>query len=382
MKVLIVTGIFPPDIGGPATYVPLMACQFCQKGIEVHVLTLSNSIKSDDNAYPFVITRLMRNRSKLFRVPHLISEIVRLGRSADLLFVHDLGFEANIANKFLRKPLVLKVVSDWAWERAKIANLIQDTRDEFQTNRYGWKIELWRWIQRGYVRSANLVITPSNYLRSIIARWGVPDRRIRVIPNAIEGLYRIQRLENRKGKTEREEKTAVTVGRLVNLKRIDGIISAVAHLDNVQLVVIGDGPERKNLGELVASLDITTKVQFTGVLNHDLVMEYLTNAGLFVLNSSDETFPHVLLEAMICGTPVIATNVGGVSEIISDEIDGFLIDPNDSSQLLRAMQRILNDAQLADRMRQNAYAKVEMFSVSKMVEATVQVLRDVLKGRI
>jgi len=117
MKVLVITGIFPPDIGGPATYVPQIAKGLSERGHEVTVLTLSDRLSHDDKNYPFQVVRLRRGMFKPWRVVQTVKTILRLGQGADVLFVNSLALEAVLANKVLCKPLVMKVVGDLAWER-------------------------------------------------------------------------------------------------------------------------------------------------------------------------------------------------------------------------------------------------------------------------
>jgi glycosyltransferase involved in cell wall biosynthesis len=114
MRVLVVTGIFPPDIGGPATYVPTIAAALAEWGHEVVVVTLSNDLDHDDHRYGFRVVRLPRKLAKPWRVLRAIGTIWRLGRKADVLFVNGLALESVLANMALRKPLVMKVVGDLA----------------------------------------------------------------------------------------------------------------------------------------------------------------------------------------------------------------------------------------------------------------------------
>ena len=121
MKVLIVTGIFPPDIGGPATYVPLIAKALRERGHQVTVLTTSEpeNLRWDDSIYPFQVFRINRRQRIWLRSLKCVVEIFRLGRIADVIYANGIYFEAVIANKFLRKPLVMKIVGDEAWERSQ-----------------------------------------------------------------------------------------------------------------------------------------------------------------------------------------------------------------------------------------------------------------------
>ncbi|MGH8008036.1 MAG: glycosyltransferase, partial [Candidatus Binatia bacterium] len=140
MNVLIITGIFPPDIGGPATYVPKVATALADRGHEITVVTLSDSsgfrIPDSGLPYSFSVVRIRRGLFKPFRVLLTIVALLRWGRRADVLFVNGLYIEAVLANSVLHKPLVQKIVGDWAWERATNHGWIADTFEAFQSTHY------------------------------------------------------------------------------------------------------------------------------------------------------------------------------------------------------------------------------------------------------
>jgi len=114
MNILIVTGIFPPDIGGPATYVPAVSAELAKRGHNITVVTLSDSLAHNDRSYPFGIVRIRRAVFKPWRFLLTVAAIVRNGRRADLIYVNGLYPEAVAANFLLRKPLAQKIVGDWA----------------------------------------------------------------------------------------------------------------------------------------------------------------------------------------------------------------------------------------------------------------------------
>src|SRR5688572_8809030 len=132
MRILIATGIFPPDIGGPATYVPQIAAAFAERGHQITVLTLSDHLDGHDDTYPFRVVRLPRRIFKPWRRLHTVVRLVRLGRNADVLFVNGLAAEAVLANFLLRRPMVQKVVGDMAWERATNRGWVMDGFESFQ----------------------------------------------------------------------------------------------------------------------------------------------------------------------------------------------------------------------------------------------------------
>ncbi len=149
MNILIVTGVFPPDIGGPATYVPEMARALVKRGHTVTVLTLSDDVKGLRDDYTFSVTRLPRSSYKAWRWTRTVARIIHLGsKNADVLFVNGLAMEAALANYLLRKPIVHKVVGDWAWERSTIRGWVTENFEEFQDQCHGIRVEALKTLQR------------------------------------------------------------------------------------------------------------------------------------------------------------------------------------------------------------------------------------------
>src|SRR5919109_1072832 len=188
LNVLIVTGIFPPDIGGPATYVPVIASELVKRGHKITVVTLSDTIDHDDHVYPFQVHRIRRSLFKPVRFFLTVARILQVGRNAQVVYANGLYLEAVIANWFLRKPLVQKIVGDWAWERSTNKGWISDSFEEFQQRKHGLKVELLKALRRFCARRADAVIVPSRYLARAIGSWGLPEDKIILIYNAVDSV--------------------------------------------------------------------------------------------------------------------------------------------------------------------------------------------------
>ena len=116
-KITLTTGIFPPDIGGPASFIPIFASYLTQNDIKVEVITLSDELQDDSNL-PYKVIRISRKIKKPFRDMLVIREIIKSAKKTDLIFCNTLAFESAIASKISAKRLVQKIVGDLAWERA------------------------------------------------------------------------------------------------------------------------------------------------------------------------------------------------------------------------------------------------------------------------
>jgi len=167
----------------------------------------------------------------------------------------------------------------------------------------------------------------------------------------------------------------VTVGRLVPWKQIDHLIEALAEIDDAGLVIVGDGPERSRLEDLVRAAQLTDRIYFAGQRSEEETLGLMTACDLFVLNSTYEGFPHVVLEAMCAGLPVVATEVGGTPELMHDGENGLLISPNANGALSRTLRKLLSCSEERQRLAAGGRETTQRFRRSPMIEATEAALR-------
>jgi glycosyltransferase involved in cell wall biosynthesis len=370
MKILVITGIFPPDIGGPATYVPTMSSELAKRAHKVTVVTLSDTlVDHDDLSYTFRIRRIRRSLFTPWRFLLTVMAILRAGRRAQLLYVNGLYLEAVVANFFLRKPMVQKIVGDWAWERATNKRWVADTFEEFQKCRHGLKIETLKSLRSFCARRADVIIVPSYYLARAVANWGVTESKTIVIYNAVDlpSPYPCAIPLSTRFKL-------VTVGRLVPWKQIDHLIEALAGCGDAGLVIVGDGPERTRLEELVRDRQLVARVYFAGQRSKEDALALMAACDLFVLNSTYEGFPHVVLEAMCAGLPVIATAVGGTPELVHDGENGILISPSYNDTLSKTILHLVCSSEERRRLAAGAQQTTQRFRRSIMIEKTEAVL--------
>ena len=372
MRILITTGIFPPDIGGPATYVPLIAKALTERGHQVTVLTTSEpeNLQWDDNAYPFSVLRINRRQRIWLRLLKCVAKALRLGRTADVIYANGIYFETVIANKFLRKPLVMKIVGDEAWERSVRKGWTKDNFENFQQRHQSWQAELLKRLRSWVVRQADKVIVPSQYLANWVVKWGVPAEKVVVIYNAVEIPDSIEPLPV----PLKTPIKAITVGRLVPWKRVNRLLEALEKIPELGLVVVGDGPERPRLERMAQDLGVSDRVYFAGQRLKRETIGLMAACDFFVLNSTYEGLPHVVLEAMGLGLPVVATAVGGIPEVVRDGETGILV-PTVDGGLAGVLKRVVNDYELRQSLSQTARHWVcQNLRVERMVKRTEMIL--------
>lgn len=296
MRLVIATPLYPPEIGGPATYAKLLFDGLPEKGIEVALVKFSE----------------VRHLPKGIRHIAYALRVFRAARHADVILVQDTvscGLPALVASRFARTPLIARVPGDYAWEQGRQHFGVRDGIDAFQLKRYGIRVGLLRFIQKIVVRNAAAVIAPSRYFAGIVSGWGVQKPRLYIIYNGIQ-----LPLESVAPDTV-ESPCMVSVGRLVPWKGFSTLIHLAAQMPQWHLVIVGDGPERHALEEQARKLTVADRVQFTGQLSRAQVIGWYRASSAFVLNTSFESFSFQIVEAMAAGVPIIAANIGSIPEL-------------------------------------------------------------------
>lgn len=369
-KILVATGIYPPDVGGPATYSKLLKEElpkFSKDKIRAIILNFGEVRK-----WPKIIRHFI----------YFIKALNR-GRFCEVIYAQDpasVGLPALWAAKILRKPFLLKIVGDYAWEQGVARFGIRDTLDDFskQKNIYPWFVERLKKIETYVAKEADLVIVPSEYLKRIVVNWGISPDKITVIYNSFEAPKDILSKDAIRKKMKISGELIVSAGRLVPWKGFDTLIKLWPEIlekyPNAKLLIIGEGPEKNKLDNLIKKLKLEDSVLLTGRLDQQMLLVYLKVADVFILNTAYEGFSHQLLEVASVGTPIITTKIGGNPEIIKDGINGILVEYDNQLELISAINKILLSPELARKLSVGAENKVKEFNVEKMVTSLIRVI--------
>jgi glycosyltransferase involved in cell wall biosynthesis len=306
-RVAILTGIFPPDIGGPATSVPELASWLAGNGWDPTIVTLADSVTNRPGDH---VVRVPRTLSWPRRA-RAVQRAVRESRPA-VVFANGLHLESAF---IMGIPVIQKIVGDWAWERARNREWTTVGVDDFQPAVLPPRARALRALRTAVTRRASGVVVPSRHLAGLVRSWGIANDRITVVPNAAPELA---------PSLERDPRRVVFVGRLVAWKHVDHVIRVLPRLPDVAFDVVGAGPRLEALRQLAASLDLEQRVIFHGALPREEALAAMRSAGVLVLPSSYEGMPHVILEAFALGVPVVASNAPGIQAVVEDNVSGLL----------------------------------------------------------
>ncbi|MCA9355296.1 glycosyltransferase family 4 protein [Candidatus Kaiserbacteria bacterium] len=370
MKITIATGLYPPEIGGPATYATMLEKELPALGFVVKVV-------------PF---GLVRHYPKVIR--HLVYtwRLWRESKKTDVIYALDptsVGLPALVVSWLRKKPFLVRLGGDYAWEQGRYRFGLSVTLDEYLDDKESspWPVRILACIQSFVVSRARLVIVPSHYLKGVVTKWGIDENRIRVIYSALFPISVADSKEVLKRELSFAYPTIVTAGRLVPWKGFKVLIDVIAKLQvnfpNISLVIAGNGEERDDLQNHVADLKLSQHVRFMGNLSKEALGATIKASDVFVLNTAYEGLSHQLIEVMDIGTPIVTTRVGGNPELITDGADGYLVEFNNEKDLLEAITRVLNHPESCTRIVQSARGRSKQFSKDIVIKQIDQMLREI-----
>lgn len=346
--------------GGPLTYGKILEKELPKFGITITTVNFQNFFK-----YPSIIRHL-----------RYVIELIKVGRNSEYIYALDaatVGFPAWLVSCVIRKKFYIRIPGDWVWEQGVQRWGIQETLDQYlDRTDYPFVVRLLRWGQGFVTRRADKVIVPSNYLKKVVTKWNVPEKKILVIYNSYESTpYFTEEIK----KSHR----IVSIGRLVPWKGFSVLIQSICELrkeiPDISLVILGDGPEMKQLTKKVEELDARSYVTFLGNIEKENLKKEVSLSELFVLNTGYEGLSHTLLEVMDLGVPIITTVIGGNPEVVENGKNGILVPYNDKEALKKAITSVITDKGFRDTLVREGKDKVREFSLDVMINRTVSLFK-------
>ena len=344
-------GQFPPHVGGVGVHVHTLSKQLVSEGHEVYVITYPHKDIKDIDGIHVIGTKGLNIpgvRGLMFKMnaKKALNELLEK-EDIDIIHGHYL-FPAGAAAVEVGKEHGIKTY---------VTAHGSDMFELYKTQ------PLMRSTLKKVLRDADGVFAVSNALRHEIIATGVQgiSNKTKLCWNSVD-INKFSSKENDSFKKENklEDKPIVLfIGNLIKRKNVDSLLEAkkIANSD-YYLVIVGDGPQFKKLNKKVQDEGIRDVI-FTGSRND--VENIIPSCDVLVLPSFSESFGLVLIEALACGKPVIGSDVGGITEIINDDV-GLLVDPNKVSSIAGAIDKIINDEDLRLILSLNARNRAKDFS--------------------
>jgi glycosyltransferase involved in cell wall biosynthesis len=397
VSICFVSFMFSPFVGGAEVQAEKLARQLQDLGHQVVVVTLRHhrhwKRAETLDGLPVIRAGGIYKRGGRLRIgrlgllPTYITlswALWRLRRSYDVIHALQLSPIAAFVGRLLRKPVILSVQSAGPGEArlkqlASGARLMADTL----TGASDLEVDFKEWsagagdinhlpqlvfgnLMLRFLRKSNAFYQVlSTRSRFYLTSHGFREEQIVLISNGVD-TGKFQAAPERQPDRARPERDVVCVARMDFAKGVDVLLHAWGRMLREpaawrarlapRLLLVGDGGLRPRMERMAAALGIQESVEFLG-LRRDVV-ELLQQSWCFVLPSRWEGMPNALLEAMACGLPCVATRVSGSEDAVDDGVNGLLVEPEQPAEMARALQRIIGDAELAQRLGQEARAAV------------------------
>jgi len=366
----ILFNFLPYKVGGTEIATYYLAKELAEEGHDVYVLTSHfkdakfyermNGIRVIRISWFF--NKLFDSEIKFLGFHEFIVKCLSILRKIDPDIIHSQGFfndvVAFIVNKILGKRYIIGVVGS-------------DINVAFPLKNF---------IFRELLLRAEAILTKTREMKGRIKKLLGINKKIHVVYNGVDtDLFSIDRYLVCREKTEK--KRILFVGGLRRIKGVRYLIMAMKLVlektKDVELVIVGDGPERVFLKKLAEKLNVHKYIMFVGRVKHEKIPLYMLNSDIFVLPSLYEGLPNVLIEALAMGLPVVATSVGGVPEIIQDDVNGYLVEPKSVRGLADKICKLLLDDKKRGEIRNNNLKKAKFLSWSSVAKKIEKIYREI-----
>lgn len=367
MKILIATGLYPPDIGGPATYTVFLEKHLGKHGIDLKVIPYSTVRK-----YPRFIKHILYTYF-----------LLRSVRSCNVLYALDtvsVGLPVMVASMLSRKPYMVRVPGDYAWEQGRLRFGITDTLDEYRVQKTNkWTVRILASIQRKVVCKATHVVVPSEYMRGVVLEWGVSPERISRIYSVLKEVIVNESVELLREKYGYKDVVLLSAGRLVPWKGMSALIDVIIDLRTsgvpVSLEIFGEGACREELEEHVKRGQASSYIRIHNADTREELARRIKASNIFVLNTAYEGLSHILLEVMNLGTPIITTPVGGNTELIEHKVTGLFAEYNNHEDIKKSILEYIHTPLLTKKVSHEAHEYVQKFHEDVVVQDLIHLLK-------
>tara|TARA_Y100000589_G_scaffold50379_1_gene41972 strand:+ start:7449 stop:8549 length:1101 start_codon:yes stop_codon:yes gene_type:complete len=332
-NILLITGIYPPDIGGPSIFVEEIIKYLKNKKDQYKVITLQDE-KYISHKEKNII-KLRRNQNKLIRTLNLIFTIRKYSKKIDSILCCGLIFETYISQIGLRNKTIYRFVSDSIWDK-----YLSNNTNIYIRDKSNFFIDLLFFFRNKILNSFDLIITPSNYLKKYYLKK-IGNRKLKVISNFASINKNIYSFKENKNKINLKNKlNFVVISRLVKFKNIDILIKAFMEFPEYNLHIYGTGPEETNFRKYIKN-NIFNNIYLHGHKKRDKVLKALFNCDCFIQISSTEGMSFSILEALFFKKPMLLSNIEANFETAKSA--AIYVNPKSYEQVCKSLKLFKSD---------------------------------------
>ncbi len=385
MKIAFFTNCYKPLINGVVSSIVSLKESFEKKGHETFIFAPRVESYQDEEANIFRYHSI--NLTHRVKYPVAIPLSLRAGQAIT-------AFKPDIIH--LHHPFVLSLPAIMYAAKLKIPKVLTI---HTQYERYAYYVspiphvitnEAIRRIIFNLSDKVDIITTPSQSMKDLIGNYKI-KKEVAVIPNAIDiDLFREKdeqeiALLRKELQISPDDIVILYLGRVSLEKNIDKIIKALAiirdkKIDNFKFIVVGDGTAVKQLNSLADSLGLTEKVKFVGAIEREKVRYYYQIGDIFSFSSTSETFGMVIIEALASGLPVLAVKAPGAVDIITDGLDGILVE-DDVYQFAEQLENLIKNRELRQELSSNALQTVKRYSSDTISDQVLALYKKLLSGK-
>jgi len=383
MRIAFFTNCYKPLVNGVVTSISSLKEAYERKGHEVYIFAprVENYIDQEKNVFRYRSVNLISKVNYPLPIPlSFRAKKVIVEFNPDIIHFHHpflLSSSAIMYAKKLGIPKILTIHTQYE-QYAYYIYLIPERVTQ----------EAIKMIISNLAYKTDCITTPSASMKELIEGYGIKNR-IEVIPNAIHLISfreddELKRTEiKKKYHLKEDDKIILFVGRIASEKSIDKIIKALAivkrrSIGKEKLLIVGNGPAMDELKQLTRTLKLEEEVIFAGTVSYEEIQHYYKMAYVFTITSTTETFGIVTIEALASGVPVLAIKAPGAVDILTDGLDGLLVD-NDTRKFADALEKIIRKPELRGKLSKGALKTSEKYSIDTISERMLNLYREVIK---
>lgn len=369
MKITMITPYYLPYLAGAELYVYEVSKYLIKNGHKVNIVTKHfGNLKKFEvmggiNVYRVKSIDLPQIRS-LIAFPFMFLKALKLAKKSDLIHAHiayPSGIIAMLIKSLTKKPYIITSQGDelMDYPEKKLLKFLKSP------------------IKRSLKKANHIHCISKALFNNIKDFFDINPKNITIIPNGVDlNLFNSAKKVDLKKKFK-SKNILINVSRLTKKNNVESVIKAMTKLDkNTRLIIVGDGPERKNLEQLAKKLNV--QVIFTGNIDHKKIPSLIKGADIFIRTPRTEGLGNVFLESMASNVPIIASPIGGILDIIKNNENGLLVNQNNVEEIASAIKKLLKDNNLREKLIKNGSKFVKDYDWNTIGEKTFKIYKNLI----